>query len=61
MYTKKVEIPGVNTSKLKTLSNEEMITLFEKYHNGDNLAKEKLVEGNLKLVLSILKRFFNPF
>ena len=57
MYTKKVEIPGVNTSKLKTLSNEEMITLFEKYHNGDNLAKEKLVEGNLKLVLSILKRF----
>lgn len=57
MYTKKVEIPGVNTSNIKTLTNEEMITLFEQYHNGDQLAKDKLVEGNLKLVLSILKRF----
>lgn len=57
MYTKKVEIPGVNTSNLKTLSNEEMIKLFEAYHNGDKLAKDKLVESNLKLVLSILKRF----
>ncbi len=57
MYTKKVEIPGVNTSNLKTLTNEEMISLFEAYHNGDQLAKDKLVEGNLKLVLSILKRF----
>ena len=57
MYTKKVEIPGVNTSNIKTLTNEEMITLFEQYHNGDQLAKDKLVEGNLKLVLSILKKF----
>ena len=57
MYTKKVEIPGVNTSNLKTLSNEEMIKLFELYHNGDKSAKDKLVEANLKLVLSILKRF----
>ena len=57
MYTKKVEIPGVNTSSLKTLSNEEMISLFERYRNGDMEAKERLVEGNLKLVLSILKRF----
>lgn len=57
MYTKKVEIPGVNTSNLKTLSNEEMIKLFEAYHQGDKLAKDKLVESNLKLVLSILKRF----
>ena len=57
MYTKKVEIPGVNTSNIKTLTNEEMIALFEQYHNGDQLAKDKLVEGNLKLVLSILKRF----
>lgn len=57
MYTKKVEIPGVNTSNLKTLTNEEMLSLFEKYHQGDKQAKEKLVEGNLKLVLSILKRF----
>ena len=57
MYTKKVEIPGVNTSNLKTLANEEMTILFEQYHNGDKQAKDKLVEGNLKLVLSILKRF----
>ena len=57
MYTKKVEIPGVNTSNLKTLAKEEMTILFEQYHNGDKQAKDKLVEGNLKLVLSILKRF----
>ena len=57
MYTKKVEIPGINTSTLKTLSNEEMITLFKEYKQGDQTAKDKLVEGNLKLVLSILKRF----
>ena len=48
MYTKKVEIPGINTSALKTLSNEEMITLFKKYKQGDQTAKDKLVEGNLK-------------
>lgn len=57
MYNKKVDIPGVNTSALKTLSNEEMTSLFEQYHNGDQTAKDKLVEGNVKLVLSILKRF----
>ncbi len=57
MYTKKVEIPGVNTTNLKTLTNEEMIELFKEYKKGNQLAKDKLVEGNLKLVLSILKRF----
>ncbi|MGN1371104.1 MAG: sigma-70 family RNA polymerase sigma factor [Candidatus Coprovivens sp.] len=57
MYNKKVEIPGVNTSELKTLSNEEMTELFIAYQNGDKTAKDKLVESNLKLVLSILKRF----
>ena len=57
MYSKKVEIPGVNTSTLKTLSNDEMNKLFIEYKNGNKLAKDKLVEGNLKLVLSILKRF----
>lgn len=57
MYTKKVEIPGVNTSNIKTLSNEEMIKLFKEYKEGNQLAKDKLVEGNIKLVLSILKRF----
>lgn len=57
MYNKKVSIPGINTSELKTYSNEEMIELFKRYQNGDQHAKDLLVEGNLKLVLSILKRF----
>ena len=57
MYNKKVEIPGVDTKNLTTLKNSEMIELFKKYKNGDITAKEKLVNGNLKLVLSILKRF----
>ena len=57
MYTKKVEIPGINTSNLKRLTNEEMTKLFEAYHNGDMHAKDLLVEGNIKLVLSILKKF----
>ena len=54
-----VEITGINTSNLKTLSNEEMNELFKAYHNGDKSAKEKLITGNLKLVLSILRRFNN--
>lgn len=57
MYNKKVSIPGINTNDLKTLTNDEMIKLFKEYHQGDQTAKDKLVEGNLKLVLSILKRF----
>lgn len=57
MYNKKVSIPGINTSTLKTLSNEEMVKLFQEYQSGNKEAKDKLVEGNLKLVLSILKRF----
>lgn len=57
MYNKKVSIPGINTNDLKTLTNDEMIKLFKAYHQGDQTAKDKLVEGNLKLVLSILKRF----
>ena len=57
MYNRKVEIPGINTSTLKTLSNEEMTELFIAMKNGSKEAKDKLVEGNLKLVLSILKRF----
>ncbi len=57
MYNRKVEIPGINTSTLKTLSNDEMTRLFIEMKNGSKEAKDKLVEGNLKLVLSILKRF----
>ena len=53
----KVEITGINTSELKVLTQEEMTELFKKYKEGDKLAKDELVNGNIKLVLSILKRF----
>ena len=59
MARHKVEICGVNTANLKILSNEEMINLFKKYKEGDKLAKDKIVNGNLKLVLSILKKYNN--
>ena len=57
MARHKVEISGVNTANLKVLTNEEMVELFKKYKEGDKLAKEDLVNGNLKLVLSILKKY----
>ncbi|MBP3920654.1 MAG: RNA polymerase sporulation sigma factor SigG [Bacilli bacterium] len=57
MARHKVEICGVNTANIKVLSNEEMIELFKRYKNGDVLAKEDLVNGNLKLVLSILRKY----
>ena len=59
MARHKVEICGVNTANIKVLSNDEMNELFNKYKNGDILAKEELVNGNLKLVLSILKKYNN--
>ena len=59
MARHKVEINGVNTAYLKVLNNDEMIVLFKKYKNGDKLAKEDLINGNLKLVLSILKKYNN--
>ena len=55
----KVEISNVNTSDLRVLSHEEMLILFKKYQNGDELAKQELINGNLKLVLSILKKYNN--
>ena len=57
MAKHKVEITGINTSDIKVLSSEEMEELFIKYQNGDKFAKDDLVNGNLKLILSILKRF----
>ena len=57
MAKHKVEIAGVNTSSIKVLTNEEMKNLFERVKNNDNEAREKLINGNLKLVLSILKKF----
>lgn len=57
MARHKVEICGVNTADIKVLTNEEMNELFIRYQNGDKEAKEELVNGNLKLVLSVLKQF----
>ncbi len=57
MARHKVEISGVNTANLKVLTSDEMVTLFNQMKEGDPFAKDKLVEGNLKLVLSILKKF----
>ena len=54
---RKVEITGVDTSKLKTLSNDRMNELLLKIKEGDMKAREEMIHGNLKLVLSILKRF----
>jgi RNA polymerase sporulation-specific sigma factor len=55
----KVEICGVDTSKLPVLKNEEMRKLFKEMQNGDITAREKLVNGNLRLVLSVIQRFNN--
>lgn len=53
----KVEICGVNTGKLKTLKNEEMMRLLKQAQEGDTGARQELVEGNLRLVLSVIQRF----
>lgn len=55
----KVEICGINTSKLPLLSNEEKDDLFRKILAGDKEAREKYIKGNLRLVLSIIQRFNN--
>lgn len=57
MALNKVEICGVNTSKLKLLSNEEKRELLIRAKNGDDKAREKLINGNLKLVLSVIQSF----
>lgn len=53
----KVEICGVNTAKLPVLSNEEKNELLKRIKNGDNNARQEFINGNLKLVLSVIKRF----
>ena len=53
----KVEICGVNTAQLPVLSSEEMEQLFRRCRAGEEAAREKLVEGNLRLVLSVIQRF----
>ena len=53
----KVEICGINTAKLKTLTHAEMDSLLHRAKAGDTAAREKLIEGNLRLVLSVIQRF----
>ena len=55
----KVEICGVNTSKLPLLTEEEQKELFRKIQSGDKEAREQFIRGNLRLVLSIIQRFSN--
>lgn len=55
----KVEITGINTNEINVLSNEEMTELFKRLQENNEEARNLLVQGNLKLVLSILKKFVN--
>ncbi len=57
MYYNKVEICGVNTAKLKTLTDAEKTQLLERAKSGDMHAREELIYGNLRLVLSVIQRF----
>lgn len=57
MHNGKVEICGVNTAKLKTLSSAEKNELLKRVKAGDDKARDELINGNLKLVLSVIKRF----
>ena len=53
----KVEICGINTAKLEVLKNDEMTELLRRTKEGDMAAREKLIRGNLRLVLSVVQRF----
>lgn len=55
----KVEICGVNTAKLKVLKNEETMALLRRTKEGDLDARQKLIEGNLRLVLSVIQKFIS--
>ena len=52
----KVDISGINTSSLKPLTNEQNLEVFKKMQEEDLFARDDLINGNLKLVLSILKK-----
>ena len=52
-----MEICGVNTSKLKVLRNEETMALLRRTKEGDKQAREELISGNLRLVLSVIQKF----
>ena len=53
----KVEISGISTSSLKVLKNSEMTELLRKIKQGDRQARQRMIEGNLRLVLSVIQRF----
>lgn len=53
----KVEICGINTADLKVLKNDEMMALLRRCREGDKSAREQLICGNLRLVLSVIQRF----
>ena len=53
----RVEISGINTARLPVLKNDEMTVLLRRAKDGDTSAREKLICGNLRLVLSVLQRF----
>ena len=55
----KVEIASVNTAKLPVLSNEEKTELLKKIKDGDEVARSEFINGNLRLVLSVIQRFYN--
>ena len=55
----KVEITGVNTAKLRVLKSSETAELLRRSKSGDKQAREALIEGNLRLVLSVIQRFTN--
>lgn len=57
MYYNKVEISGVNTADLKVLKEAEKMALLERMKHGDTKAREDLISGNLRLVLSVIQRF----
>ena len=59
MQYNKVEICGVNTSKLKVLTEKEKMELLRKMHDGYKNARDELIKGNLRLVLSVIQRFTN--
>ncbi len=56
-YSGKVEICGVNTAKLKVLKNDEMTRLLARIREGDMQAREEMIAGNLRLVLSVIQKF----
>lgn len=58
-YKNKVEICGIDTSSLKVLKEDKKLELIIRAHNGDRSARDEMIQGNLKLVLSVIQRFSN--